>query len=212
VQKLTIVNCTPPSEDAIAQLENLRKLTIVSYDLDGDAISKYNLEDLQLVEELTLSGFVSVLNLQPLRRLNTIVKLELYGLKCVENIEALKQLTNLKTLTMYHFNSLESIDSLGHLTNLENLTLNYLRYVDDFSSLGNLVNMKTLNLESCRISNLEPLRYMKKLTSLKIYKCDKRTSVKPLQGLRELKNLYLLRSDQIIDLDKLSKQVEINII
>jgi len=212
LEKLTIVNCTPPSEYAIAQLENLRKLTIVSYDLDGDAISKYKLEDLQLVEELTLSGFYRVVDLEPLRRLNTIVKLELYGLQCVDNIRALKQLTNLKTLVMYHFNSLESIDSLGNLKNLENLSLNYLRDVDDFSSLGNLVNMKILNLESCGISKLEPLRYMKKLTSLKIYKCNNITSVKPLKDLKGLQKLYLLRNHKIIDLDKLSKHVEINII
>jgi len=72
--------------------------------------------------------------------------------------------------------------------------------------------MKILNLESCGISKLEPLRYMKKLTSLKIYKCNNITSVKPLKDLKGLQKLYLLRNHKIIDLDKLSKHVEINII
>lgn len=112
------------------------------------------------------------------------------------------ELPQLQTLTLGSGRKLLSLDGVERFPALEHLDVSYQPALGDFSALGRARSLTSIEIDGCRgLRDLEWVKLLPGLRSLKVHNCGDIESVAALRGHPGLETLILSESTKILDGD-----------
>jgi len=199
----------------INSLKGVSKLTkLKQLGLSKNVSSKVSLSIIEPLENLEILYTSISKDIEAVGKLKMLQVVSLYQIKHTD-LNFLSHLNNLKTLYLSlgsytSFNGLEKIENLENLSvqqvrgfddevcndiikkckNLTALELDNLKHLTKLAFISDLPKLKYLSLEGIKnLDSYEPLSESKSLETLAAYHCQPQD--KSLDGLRNLKNIYL---------------------
>jgi len=110
-------------------------------------------------------------------------------------------LKNLEELKLYTC-PLPDIEGFGELRKLRHLDIAYFRKLTSLKGIEKLTEMKILELNTCRkIRRIDEIRYLKKLEELSLINMGEIESLKPIEGLENLRAVIFYDDTNIVDGD-----------
>ena len=181
LQRLHVINRTSQDLAPIAQLHNLRILSVDSTTTFAvDATNWPLLEELSVAWGRGLRGLEAAQNLKTLR-VSYWKDRDLTLLKLVPQLQEL-------WLTM---GSVYSLYGIAACTSLAKLSLAYLTKLDDFEPIRTLKNLEWLSIDACkRFTNVKPLAALPQLKSLSLDNLGRIDSLTQLASCKRLKNVF----------------------
>lgn len=181
------------SQVEIGNLENLNAENYNIKDLTG-------LEHAIRLKELRL-GNNRIVSLSPIMGLEELTILDIHTNWMKFDLKPLKNLTYLTWLSL-RVNRISDLSPLKDLTKLTYLHLDDNRLIVDLSPLKGLINLRLLYLDESQISDVS---WLKDLTNLKYLKIDdnKLSDITPLRNLKKLTYLNLNDNVNISDITPL---------
>lgn len=156
IENLYIDNLKIGSKQYIANLTNLRVLSIANSDLEDLSFLKYT----KFLNSLTIINCKKILSFNSISELNGLVKLDIRGIKNLHDINFISNLQDLEIIII-ETDYLDSIHPLINLTNIKAFALlgkNFVIEDKDLSPIEHLKKLSMLNIPnkkcySARINN-----------------------------------------------------------
>lgn len=148
----------------LSAFSKLKRLTLRYGFQDVTDISP--LAEIQGLNSLSLHGFTSVGDLRPLAKLKHLTFLAFTWNRLVADISAISSLSNLNSLYLLGCSSVADLSPLSALRKLTHLDLEDCRKVTNVSPLSSLTELTHLDLQGTGVTDLSPLRGLKKLEIL----------------------------------------------
>ncbi|MCL1880583.1 MAG: leucine-rich repeat domain-containing protein [Oscillospiraceae bacterium] len=152
----------------LGTLTNLRTLSLISVNVEGDYSFLLNLPNLEWLD----ARLSRISNLHHFRNLTSLTHLNLSG-NPITCLTPLENLTNLRTLDISHQSSftpnpyLNNITPLRNMTNLQSLHISA-NQIGDLMSLQNMGDLRTLYITAKDISSVAPIAHLSSLEHLRI--------------------------------------------
>ena len=185
LETLSVRSANNNTLENIKNLTNLKRLEIynMSYEISNiNAISNLN-----KLESLTLEGtfgnlkdFSALKNLKNLKRL-IVEKYENYEDTNKIDYSAIANLTNLETLNIKDPNLDLDAKYLSNMTKLWEINLNSINSIINLDYLENCTNLVDIYMNSCRIDNIDFIRYLNKVNYLYVPN-NFITDISPIKG------------------------------
>lgn len=179
----------------IEYLSKLQYLSILMHDKKGkvDFSGFNNLTDLSIYWNKKFTGIDT---------LDSLRKLSLDGYFSTD-LRLLKGLKNLEKLIYFQSRKLLSLEGVENFQKLKRLKLGYLSNLSDVGALSSASSViKDLEIISCKkMVNIDAIGSLKSLETLSLDNCGKLESIKFVQALPNLKELYVVEDTNILDGD-----------
>ncbi len=190
LERLHIINRTAFDIHGIANLHNLRVLTVQSDSFfDADPASW------PLIEELSVPWGPKLVNLWRAPLLTTL-RVFSWG---DQNLQVIGTAPYLRELELIG-GPLRTLSGLERCNGIKNLTLSHLRKLDDFTAISSLKSLRDLRIQTCRkLKSVDVITNLPKLECLHLDNVGNIASLNPLRTDHNLKELYFTDSTNVLD-------------
>lgn len=196
VRKLSLINTQEGELDFLYQLKNLNMLSIHFY---SDRKAFIDFKRIALLDSLAMNWYPKFFKNIDYQS-NSLKKLTLSDF-FVEDLRVLESLVRLESFRTVG-GKFRSLNGIEKWTELKRLEISAHRSLTNIDSIINLQKLKFLEINSCwKLQDFSPIGQLVELEVLKIIDCKNLASIKFVEGMPKLRQLYTLGTTMINDYD-----------
>lgn len=201
-----ILTCT--DLDSIEGLACLDQLRVLNLDGLQNVLTLDPLEHLTLLQELSLGHVHQAENIDFAAHLVDLVHLTIGDFVKLRSVRPLANCRKLRYLMIDHYhncrpirptptnNQLRDISGLEHCRKLQKLHLCDTN-VQNIRPVASMHHLEEIVFSNTPVSSVEPLKYLRRLTTVNGYRCRRIMTIKHLQNLPHLFNINFYRCPQL---------------